>query len=218
VPEHPVYGELPYSPGVMPLLTPLRRVFLVLNRWYAVPVIRLGLAPLHMNPITGSWMLLRTRGRKSGLVREAPLGYALMDGNVYCCAGFGPRTQWLQNVQADPRVEVVLPHGAIAGVAEEVTDPDELLRGWRTYLRALGLLGPGLVCAADAPEEELREKTRNLPLVRVRPTGIGSGPADPGGWLWATIWVGAGAWLVARVLRGRGRGHGRDCCCGCACR
>ena len=50
-----------------------------------------------------------------------------------------------------------------------------------------------------------------LPLVRIRPTGIGFGPADPGGLMWvpmqvvdqrATVWLGAKAIrLLGRLVR-----------------
>jgi len=30
----------------------------------------------------------------------------------------------------------------------------------------------------------LYEATKKIPLIRINPTGIGSGPADPGGWSW----------------------------------
>ena len=191
-------AELPYGPLVQRLLPSLDRAFRIANRWYVLPAIKAGLGPLHANPLTGSWMLLRTTGRTSGQTREVALGYAIVDGSVYCCAGFGPRTNWFRNIEADPRVEVVLPGGAIAGTASEVTDPDELLRAWRALLRAYGLLGRVLVGPASAPPEVLAAGTRNLPVVRIRPTGIGSGPADPGGWLWLSLTALTAWWIVKR--------------------
>ena len=196
------FGALPYGPTMRRALRPLYDAFLVFNRCYTVPAIKLGLAPLHANPVTGPFMLLRTRGRTSGRTREAPLGYVILDGCVYCCAGFGPRTQWYRNIRADERVEVVLPTAAFAGVAEEVIDPAELDRAWRALLRAMGLLGRSLVADVNrASPEELRSRTANLPLIRIRPTGIAAGPSDPGGWLWATITVVGSAWVARRLWR-----------------
>lgn len=194
---------LPYGPLVSGTLPVLDRAFRLLNRFYVIPAIKAGLGPLHANPFTGSWMLLRTTGRRTALPREVALGYAILDGSVYCCAGFGPRTQWYRNLLADPRVEVVLPGAAFAGVAEEVTEPAELDRAWRTLIRSLGVIGRGFVCAADAPAEELIARTANLPLIRIRPVGIAPGPADPGGWLWAALTVVGVAWLIRRIGRGR---------------
>lgn len=90
--EGPV--DLPYGPFLTRTLPTLSRSFRVLNRIYVIPAVKSGLGPLHANPLTGSWMLLRTTGRRTARKREAALGYAILDGAVYCSAGFGPRTQW----------------------------------------------------------------------------------------------------------------------------
>lgn len=194
---------LPYGPFLTRTLPTLSRMFRVLNRIYVIPVIKAGLGPLHSNPVTGSWMLLRTSGRRTGRQREVALGYAILDGAVYCSAGFGPRTQWYRNLVAEPRVEVVLPGAAFAGIAEAVTEPTELDRAWRALIRSLGVLGRGFVCAPDADRDELVAKTAGLPLVRIRPVGIAGGPADPGGWLWVTLTVVGVAWLAGRIRRRR---------------
>jgi deazaflavin-dependent oxidoreductase (nitroreductase family) len=195
------FGDLPYGPAFTRMLGPLHRTFLRVNRWYTVPAIKLGLAPLHVNPFTGSWLLLRTRGRKSGLLREAPLGYAILDGCVYVTAGFGRVTHWYQNVLADPHVEVVLPSAAFAGTAEVVTERHELLRAWRALVRAMGVLGSATVCPPDASDEELIAKIGNLPLIRIRPTGIAAGPTDPGGLFWVTLIGVSCLWLFPKVRR-----------------
>lgn len=197
--------DLPYAPWFTRMLPAIDRAFRIANRWYVIPAIKAGLAPLHANPLTGSWMLLRVKGRRTGRTREAALGYAILDGAVYCCAGFGTRAQWYRNLLADPHVEVVLAGAAIAGLAEEVTEPAERRRAWRALIRALGLLGRALVCSPDAPDDVLDRSTAGLPLVRIRPIGIGSGPADPGGWLWLTLSAVAAWWLLARSRRGRDR-------------
>ena len=197
--------DLPYGRLISPTLPAMDRAFRVLNRWYVIPAIKAGLGPLHANPVTGSWLLLRTTGRRTGQAREVALGYAIMDGAVYVSAGFGPRTHWYRNLLEEPRVEVILPGGAFAGVAEAVDDPVELDRAWRALIRALGLLGRAFVGSPDAEPDALLARTANLPVVRIRPVGIAAGPADPGGWLWATLTVVGLAWLVGR-FRGRGRG------------
>ena len=194
-------GKLPYGPLLTRSLPTLSLLFRALNRVYVLPVIKAGLGPLHANPLTGSWMLLRTTGRRTGRKREVALGYAILDGAVYCSAGFGPRTHWYRNLLAEPRVEIVLPGGAFAGLAEAVSDPVELDRAWRALIRSLGVLGRAFVCGPGAAPDELVMKTANLPLVRIRSVGIASGPADPGGWLWVTMTVVGLAWLVGRARR-----------------
>jgi hypothetical protein len=61
-------------------------------------------------------------------------------------------------------------------------------------------------------DDELREAGRGLPIVRIRPTGIGSGPADPGGLMWIPVQLATTAvslWIVAKMARAAARAVGR---------
>lgn len=184
----------------------LHRAFLWVNRWLAAPALRAGLGPLFSTPITGSLMVLRTRGRHSGLWRDAPLGYVIRDGHVYCCAGFGRQTQWLRNIAADPRVEVILPTCAVAGRAKEVRDPAEWADAMRALLTSMGPIGRWTVGdVRRMSDDELRAAGAAIPLVRLKVTGLAAGPYDPGGSGWvvlsgATLLMAAG-WLFGRRRR-----------------
>lgn len=207
----PAEPTLPYGQLMSRMLPIMHRAFLVLNRRLALPVLHAGLAPFWSLPITGYMAILRSRGRTSGLVREAPLGYVIWEGAVYVWAGFGPTTQWLRNIEADPRVEVVLPGRSFSGLAEVVTDPDERVRAGRALTAALGVIGMASlgVDPRTASDEELSRRTRGLPLVRIRPTGIAAGPLDPGGRAWIAYQVVAlwASWralaMLARLVRRR---------------
>jgi hypothetical protein len=193
---------LPYGPLMTSSLPRLQHAFRFVNRYLAVPLLQVGLGPLCNTPVAGSLMVLRTRGRTSGLWREAPLGYLILDGHVYCCAGFGYRTHWLRNIQADPHVEVLLPTIAVTGIAEEVTDPAEWSRGMRALLASLGIISRAVIGdARHASDEELRAMAGGLPLVRIRVTGLGVGPFDPGGRGWVLPTLVGIAWLGTRVRR-----------------
>ena len=198
-----VTGEptLPYGPRMSRLLPALHRAFLVVNERFALPLLHAGLGPFWSLPLTGYIAVLRTRGRRSGLIREAPLGYVIREGAVYVWAGFGPRTQWLRNVEANPRVDVVLPGRSFSGHAEIVTDPDERLRASRALAVALGIVGRATlgIDPRTATDEELARRTEGLPLVRIRPTGIAAGPLDPGGRAWIVYQLVA-LWVTWRVL------------------
>jgi deazaflavin-dependent oxidoreductase (nitroreductase family) len=182
----------------------LRRIFRLLNKCFMVPAYRMGLGSLISNPISGYILVIKTTGRKTGRVRYAPVNYAVMDGSVYCLAGWGTRADWYRNVLAHPHLEVILPAAAIAGVAEEVIDPQEALQGTRQILKNAGfagfLLGLNPFTASD---DELRLKCQGIPVLRIRPTGIGNGPADPGGWLWVLLTVLSGAWLAGVLAKRR---------------
>lgn len=178
----------------------MRRIFWVLNKVFMVPCARLGLLPLMGSPLSGWVMLLTTRGRKTGSRRRTPLNYALLDGNVYCVAGFGTSSHWYLNIQANARVETLLPSGPLAGRAEVVVDHAERLRAARQVLKNSGfaaLVFEG-INAFRVSDAELHERMGNYPVIRIQPTGVGCGAADPGGlsWVWwilvalvALIWV-----------------------------
>jgi deazaflavin-dependent oxidoreductase (nitroreductase family) len=196
------FGDLPYQGQWQQLLGPLHRSFNVVNRWFVVPALRAGLGPLFSTPVAGSLMILRTTGHSTGLRREAPLGYVVLDGAVYVCAGFGRQTSWYRNLEADPRVEVVLPTIAFAGEATTVIDDAEWSRAFPAYLDSIGLVGRALLGdVAHAPEARQARLRTELPLVRIRPTGIAPGPADPGGGMWRIIQIGA---LLGLAVLARG--------------
>jgi deazaflavin-dependent oxidoreductase (nitroreductase family) len=198
----------PYGALMTRLLPTLRRGFLVANRTVAAPALRAGLGPLLATPAGGSILLLRTRGRRSGLTREAPLGYVIRDGSIYVCAGFGRATAWLANLLADPSVEVVLPGARIRATAHEVTDRAEYDIVLPQLIRALGVVGAATVPAALPPGAGVSDTWfATLPLVGIRPTGMLPGPWDPGGRGWvgvALIEMVLLALLVSRVRRGPG--------------
>lgn len=183
------YGPLPYGPVMTRLLRPLQRGFLLLNRWFMAPALRSGLGRLVGNPFTGHLMLLRTRGRRSGLLREAPLGYVIRDGAVYCVAGYGTATPWYHNLLAEPAVEVVLPDRRFRGRAEPVTDPTEWLAAYRELIASFGVIGRAVAGdVSHLSDETLLAEHRCLPVIRITPVDppepLVAGRWDPGGDGW----------------------------------
>jgi deazaflavin-dependent oxidoreductase (nitroreductase family) len=184
--------------------------FNAVNRYVSVPALKAGLGRWMSTPFAGYLMILRTRGRRSGEMRDAPLGYVVVGQYVYCMAGFGRQTHWFRNIEADPQVEVILPSRALSGIAEEVTDPDERRRALYALLRSMGLIAGlfGMGNAWSATPEEVERKCEGMPLVRIHATGIAAGPEDPGGWFWVVpiaASVLGGLWVVRRLTRGRGK-------------
>jgi deazaflavin-dependent oxidoreductase (nitroreductase family) len=68
-------------------------------------------------------MLLSTRGRKSGQMRDTPIGYFTIDGQIYVFSGWGKDANWYKNIQACPE-DVYLQVGfqRFPARAVEVTD------------------------------------------------------------------------------------------------
>ncbi len=214
----------PPAEGVSAAASPyLRRLFKGLNRWFMVPAHHAGLGAWVSTPVGGWILLLRVRGRNSGIIREAPLNYLIADGAAWIMAGFGHQTEWYRNLLADPSVEVRLPGRAFTATAEEVLDPTVRARLIPALVRATGL--PGMMVVPSpmtTPDEEILDATAWVPLVRLRPADgseLGPGPDDPGGrgWIWRQALVSVGLLLLWRAGR-RALRSGCDCCAGSACR
>ncbi len=175
-------APLPYSPAVTALLAPLRRGFLVVNRWVAAPLIRAGGGPLLTTPVAGSILLLRTTGRKTGLIREAPLGYSVINGRVVVVAGYGRGAHWFRNALANPEVEVLLPGALIAGRADEITQPDARRAAFRALIDSMGVVGRlTLGDVQGRSDDEVDVLAEAFPILAITPTAVLPGPFDPGG-------------------------------------
>ena len=68
--------------------------------------------------------LLETTGRKSGEPRRTPLGGQLVDDQFWFVSEFGEQSQYVRNIQADPRVRVRLRGKWRSGTAHLVPDDD----------------------------------------------------------------------------------------------
>lgn len=183
------FAPLPPAPPPTDASRRMHRLFLALNRWSTVPIMRAGLGAWFATPIGGYVLLLRVRGRRSGRMIDVPLSYYVAEGAPWVCAGFGPATQWYRNIRVEPRVEVILPGRTFAATAEEVLDPAVRARIMPALVRAVGL--PGALGGVDPlhdSDERILEAYAWVPLIRLRPIGdpIVASPDDPGGtaWIW----------------------------------
>jgi deazaflavin-dependent oxidoreductase (nitroreductase family) len=180
--------------------------FKLLNRWFMVPAVRAGLGPWVSSPLGGHVVLLRVRGRKSGLVRETPLNYVITDGCAWVLAGFGPRTEWYRNLLAAPDVEIVLPgRPPMAAIASEVTASATRTRIIPAIMRST--LGPSLAAGMNpltTAGHALAEEMAWVPVVRLTPVDepLEPGADDPGGraWIWRQAVAVAATLAAAGVL------------------
>jgi len=150
----------------------MRQAFKKLNRfmvfmWKA----RMGRLINMWPAVFGRIMVIKHVGRKSGLERLAPVNYAIVDGEVYCVAGFGSRTDWYRNIMDLPDVELWLPNGKFPARAEDVSDSPQRLLLIRAVLIASGFaaytfggINPHKI--DDAALQELTEKYRLVHFVR----------------------------------------------------
>jgi deazaflavin-dependent oxidoreductase (nitroreductase family) len=168
----------------------LRALFRQLNRFFMVPVFRLGLGSVLGSPFGGYVMVMKMTGRKTGKKRYVPVNYLIADGCVYCLSGFGRHSHWYYNLRANPVLDVILPGGSIHGTAEEVTDPAVQQSVGREILKASGFAAflDG-INPYSITEDKLAKTLHEMVVFRIRPSGIGAGPADYGGGAWITFWA-----------------------------
>ena len=121
----------------------LRKVFHAGNR-FMVWMWKLGWGKLiNIWPAGfGRIMVIRHRGRKSGREYLTPVNYAIVDGEIYCTAGFGSISDWYRNMLACPRVELWLPGVKKWFCAEDISDSPRRLFLLRQIIIASGFAGP----------------------------------------------------------------------------
>jgi deazaflavin-dependent oxidoreductase (nitroreductase family) len=186
----------------------LRQGFKYFNRFMLL-MWRLGLGSmLNRGPsLAGRYMVITHIGRKSRMKRRTPVNYALVDDEIYCTAGFGSGSDWYRNLIANPQVEVWLPDGWWAGIAEEVTHPEARLPLLREVLIGSGFaaLAAG-VDPGKMADEELDAATKEYRLIRIRRVAARTGKDGPGdlAWVWPLlVMVLLPAILLHRLARHR---------------
>ncbi len=117
----------------------LRNVFHSMNH-FMVLLWKLGLGKaINIWPAGfGRIMVIKHRGRRSGREYLTPVNYALVEGEIYCTAGFGSISDWYRNMLVYPRVELWLPEGKRMSYAEDVSDSQ-----MRSYLLRQVLISSG---------------------------------------------------------------------------
>lgn len=149
--------------------------------------------------VIGRIMVLTHIGRKSGLRRQTPVNYARVDGDLYCTVGFGHVSDWYRNILANPNVEVWLPDGWWAGVAEDISDDERRIPLLREVVIASGFAGPMFgVNPQTMSEQELAAATKEYRLIRIQLTQQLSGPGGPGdlAWIWVPISLVLGLFIL----------------------
>src|SRR5512143_3807446 len=92
------------------------------SRFRNVQKIHRVLYAIGLGPLIGRLiLLLTTTGRRSGLKRVTPLQYEEIDGAYYVGAARGLKADWVQNIRANPRVEIRAGSRRFQGCAEVVT-------------------------------------------------------------------------------------------------
>jgi deazaflavin-dependent oxidoreductase (nitroreductase family) len=177
----------------------LRRIFKSFNRFMLL-LWRLGLGTWgNGTSFGGSLMVLKHTGRKTGLSRQTPVNYTIVEGDVYCTAGFGKVSDWYLNIMANPEVEVWLPEGRWAGIAKDVTEQENIHFIFRQVLIASGFAGPLFGAnPKQLSDLDLINLLETYRLIRIRPARALTGPGGPGDLAW--VWPAATFVLLGLLL------------------
>ena len=183
----------------------LRQSFKKLN-FAMVGMWRLGLRRwINIWPSVGGQILAITHtGRKTGLRRRTPVNYVQEGNVVYFSAGFGHVSDWYRNILANPEVEIWMPDGWWAGLAEDISDDPERLPLLRRVIVASGIVGRLFgFDLQHMTDVELDQLTSSYRLVRVTLTERMSGSDGPGDLAWVWVPLGLVGLLIYHLLRRR---------------
>ena len=185
-------------------LEQLRQGFKKYLNPFMLMIFRLGLSSwFNIWPsVSGRVMVITHVGRKTEMPRRTPVNYAVVEGELYCTAAFGRISDWYRNIKANPQVEVWLPYGWWAGMAEEVDHDDRWLPLMRQVMIGSGIVAPifGLH-PQTMSDEELGSVAADYCLIHIRRTGAHTGPGGPGDLAW--VWPLAAMILLPLAIRRR---------------
>jgi deazaflavin-dependent oxidoreductase (nitroreductase family) len=168
---------------------------------------RLGLGPLvSLLP----FLIVITRGRKSGLPRPSVLEYRRHGTKHYIVSVWGRRTQWFQNLMEYPLVTVQKGQEHFGARASIVEDSGEALRVLYLFRKKAPIIYDALLARLS---EKNTVNARTLPdissqfvIVRLEPvTGEPTPPPVPSdlAWVLRFTFVGVLALMVIRLVRQR---------------
>jgi deazaflavin-dependent oxidoreductase (nitroreductase family) len=150
----------------------------------------------------GRIMVLAHTGRRSGTQRFTPVNYFEANGDIYCTAGFGSVADWYKNILSNPNVEVWMPDGYWAGVAEDISKDEDRLKIMRQVLINSGFAAPLFgINPNNISEQALQNATNTYRLIRIRKTEARTGNNGPGSLSW--IWPITTVLLLLALLRRR---------------
>ncbi len=140
----------------------------------------------------GRVMVITHTGRKSGAVYRTPLNYTIVDGEIYCMAGFGRQADWYRNILAHPEVEVWLPDSWWSGAAEDISQDPQRIAFYRQVILDTGLVGPLFgIDARKMGDADFDRALAGSRLVHIRRDRRLTGRGGPGdlAWVWPPLIV-----------------------------
>ena len=147
-------------------LNTLRKVFHALNR-FMVFMWKIGWGRLinFWPAVIGRIMIIKHRGRKSGKEYLPPVNYAIVDGEIFCTAGFGSISDWYRNMLANPNIELWLPQGKCKAQAKDVSASPKRIFLLKQVIIASGFAAPLFGVDLKKPDAEFDAMTKDYRLI-----------------------------------------------------
>ena len=101
-----------------------RRFTTALGRYLVNPIVKAGVR----TGLLRGYAILETTGRKSGQLRQTPVGNGLDGDTFWIVTEHGRRAAYVRNIEADPRVRVMVGGRWRSGTAHPMPDDDPLER------------------------------------------------------------------------------------------
>jgi len=146
--------------------------------------------------VFGRIMVVTHKGRKTGFRRHTPVNYAIVDGEIYCVAGFGKLSDWYRNIMINHDVEVWLPNGITkadswwSGVAEDISESESRLSIIRNVMISSGFVGRLMdvnpFTISDAELDDITSEYRVIHITRIDARTGSGGPGELS-WVWPML-------------------------------
>jgi len=139
------------------------------NKFFTIPLYKIGILPLFGAGYI--FLLLYTKGRKTGKIRTTPLEYRKIDGKMYIFASRGDKTHWLRNLKANPNdVQVKIGFKKFA-VEPRILTVEERAKIFCQYVKNYPTASKGLM-GWDPKEDKLEETdfsfiAEHIPIVQL---------------------------------------------------
>jgi len=128
---------------------------------------------LALSPLIGRFVLLLTTvGRSTGRSWVTPLVYDELGDTILVASARGPRSDWLRNIKAHPKVHVQIGRRHIDGLATVVTDPEAIVNYLERQMRRNPRMFKAILRSEGLPSRPSREDLLILapkrPMVAIR--------------------------------------------------
>ncbi len=139
------------------------------NKYFTVPFYRVGFLPLLGAGFI--FLLLFTKGRKTGQIRISPLEYHKINGIIHIFAGRGDKANWLMNLKANPEDVKIRINFKKYDVKPEIIDIEERKGVFHWYVSKHPMAAKALMGwdkKKDDPEKtDLSFLAENIVVIRL---------------------------------------------------